>query len=112
MCRPAWASDTDLHTDNVRGHGTDGLAVPAASRPDLDGAGAVLPLGVLAGVDLDAVEFAGVGGGEADDVLLVLAAEGDFGAVGDADLVPFAVDDWAAHHVEDGGPWTILFLDD
>lgn len=82
------------HADDVRGRWADGLAVSAATRLDPDGTGAVLPLGVLAGVDLDVVELASVCGGKADDVLLVLAADGDFGAVGDADLESFAVNDW------------------
>lgn len=30
-------------------------------------------------------------------------ADGDFGAVGDANPLPFTVDDWVVHCVKDGG---------
>lgn len=90
------------HADYVCGRRADGPAISAAARPDLDGTSAILPMGVLAGIDLDAVEFASVGGGKGDDVLLIMAAGCNFGAVGDTDLVPLIMDYGISHCVNDG----------
>lgn len=88
--------------DDVCGQRADGPAVSTTARPELDRTRAVLPVGVFARVELDAVEFASVGGSEAHHVCFVYGADGDFGAVRDADLIPLIVDDGVAHDVEYG----------
>ncbi|KAL6894693.1 WD40-repeat-containing domain protein [Trichoderma evansii] len=94
-------SFTNFDKDSV---GSITWQVSAAMRPELDGARSFLPVGVFAGVELDAEEVAGVGGCQADDRILVFGADGEFRAVGEADLVLFAVDDGIAHGVKDGCP--------